>query len=109
MDKIIFLVSLSVIFGSFLTGFSIFRLTGMRLALHFGALIIGFLLTLSAIITNIPIVGYLAIASQIIIPLTICPTICGILKTQFQNTGIYSAHLGFIGMILILGIGNIFM
>ncbi len=45
MNKIIFLMSLSVIFGAMLSGFATFRLTGMRLMPHFISLIISFILT----------------------------------------------------------------
>jgi hypothetical protein len=103
------LISLSVIFGSMLSGFATFRMTGMRLMPHFVALILAFLFTLASLFINNSIVFYLAIALQIIAPLTICGTICNILKTQFQNTGIYSAHLGFMGIILVLAIGNLLM
>ncbi|CAB3287507.1 conserved membrane protein of unknown function [Methanocaldococcus lauensis] len=109
MDKIIFLISLSVIFGAMLSGFATFRLTGMRLMPHFISLIIAFILTLLSLIINNDIVGYLAIAFQILTPLTICNTICNILKTQFQNTGIYSAHLALMGMLFILALGNLFI
>ncbi len=110
MDKVKTLISLSVIFGSMLSGFATFRLTGMRLMPHFASLILAFILTLAALfISNNNTIGYLAILFQIITPLTVCPTICNILKTQFQNTGIYSAHLALMGMMLILALGNIIL
>ncbi|ACV24855.1 DUF5400 domain-containing protein [Methanocaldococcus fervens] len=107
MNGVITLVSLSVIFGAMLSGFATFRLTGMRLMPHFASLIIAFILTLASLFVNNDLVGYLAIAFQIITPLTICPTICNILKTQFQNTGIYSAHLALMGMLVVLALGNL--
>ena len=109
MDEIITLISLSVIFGSMLSGFATFRMTGMRLMPHFISLILAFVFTLASLLVDNNIVYYTAIALQIITPLTICGTICNILKTKFQNTGIYSAHLGFMGIILILAVGNILM
>ena len=109
MDKVITLISLSVIFGSMLSGFATFRLTGMRLMPHFASLILAFILTLAALFISNNIIGYLAILFQIITPLTVCPTICNILKTQFQNTGIYSAHLALMGMMLILALGNLIL
>lgn len=107
MNGIITLITLSVIFGSMLSGFATFRMTGMRLMPHFVSLILAFIFTLASLIVDNNIVYYIAIALQIITPFTICGTICSILKTQFQNTGIYSAHLGFMGMILILAVGNL--
>ncbi|AEH07491.1 DUF5400 domain-containing protein [Methanothermococcus okinawensis] len=109
MNEIISLISLSVIFGSMLSGFATFRMTGMRLMPHFAVLILAFIFTLASLFINNNIVFYIAIALQIITPFTICGTICNIIKTQFQNTGIYSAHLGFMGIILILAIGNLFI
>jgi len=109
MNEIITLISLSVIFGSMLSGFAVFRMTGMRLMPHFVSLILAFIFTLGSLLVDNNIVYYIAIALQIITPLTICGTICNILKTQFQNTGIYSAHLGFMGIILVLAIGNLFI
>ncbi|ACX71919.1 conserved hypothetical protein [Methanocaldococcus vulcanius M7] len=106
MGQVITLVSLSVIFGAMLSGFATFRLTGMRLMPHFISLILAFLLTLASLIIPNSIVFYLAVIFQILSALTICPTICNILKTQFQNTGIYSAHLALMGMLLVLAIGN---
>ncbi|XRO76311.1 DUF5400 domain-containing protein [Methanocaldococcus sp. 10A] len=107
MNDVVTLVSLSIIFGAMLSGFATFRLTGMRLMPHFASLIIAFILTLASLFVDSNIVGYLAIAFQIITPLTICNTICNILKTQFQNTGIYSAHLALMGMLIILALGNL--
>ncbi len=109
MDKVITLISLSVIFGSMLSGFATFRLTGMRLMPHFASLILAFILTLAALFISNNTIGYLAILFQIITPLTVCPTICNILKTQFQNTGIYSAHLALMGMLFILALGNLIL
>jgi hypothetical protein len=109
MNEIITLISLSVIFGSMLSGFATFRMTGMRLMPHFVALILAFVFTLVSLFINNNTIFYMAIALQVITPLTICGTICNILKTQFQNTGIYSAHLGFMGIILILAIGNLLL
>ncbi len=101
------LISLSVIFGSMLSGFATFRMTGMRLMPHFVTLILAFLFTLASLFVSSSIIHYIAILLQIIAPFTICGTICNIIKTQFQNTGIYSAHLGFMGIILILALGNL--
>ena len=107
MNEIITLISLSVIFGSMLSGFATFRMTGMRLMPHFVSLILAFVFTLGSLLVDNNIVYYIAIALQIITPFTICGTICNIIKTQFQNTGIYSAHLGFMGIILVLALGNL--
>ncbi|WP_423793376.1 DUF5400 domain-containing protein [Methanocaldococcus indicus] len=108
MNEIIFIVSLSVIFGAMLSGFAIFRMTGMRLMAHFISLILAFIVTLGYLIIKNDVVGYLAILLQIISVITICPTICNILKTQFQNTAIYSTQLSLMGMLLILAISSIF-
>ncbi|XRO74827.1 DUF5400 domain-containing protein [Methanocaldococcus sp. 28A] len=107
MNEVVTLVSLSIIFGAMFSGFATFRLTGMRLMPHFISLIIAFILTLASLFIDNNIVGYLAIAFQIIAPLTICSTICNILKTQYQNSGIYSAHLALMGMLVILALGNL--
>ena len=106
MNTIISLISLAVLFGSMFSGFAIIRLTGMRLTPHFIVLILAFIFTLISMVMSNIIVFYISIVLQILTPITICGTICNILKTQFQNSGIYSAHLGFMGMILILAIGN---
>ncbi len=109
MNNIISLISLSVIFGAMLSGFATFRMTGMRLMPHFATLIVAFICTLASLFTDNTVVFYIAILLQIVTPFTICGTICNILKTQFQNTGIYSAHLGFMGIIFVLAIGNLFI
>ncbi|HIP15904.1 MAG TPA: hypothetical protein EYG87_01725 [Methanothermococcus okinawensis] len=107
MNTIISLISLAVIFGSMFSGFATFRLTGMRLMYHFVSLILAFIFTLLSLIVSNSIIFYIAVLLQILTPFTICGTICNILKTQFQNTGIYSAHLGFMGILLILALGNL--
>jgi len=109
MNEIITIISLSVIFGSMLSGFATFRMTGMRLMPHFVAFMLAFLFTLASLYMDSRIIFYAAIALQIITPLTICGTICNILKTQFQNTGIYSAHLGFMGILIVLALGNLLL
>ncbi|ADG13030.1 conserved hypothetical protein [Methanocaldococcus infernus ME] len=109
MNEIISLVSLSVIFGSLLSGFATFRMTGMRLMPHFALLIISFILTLIYLALKNPMVGYLSILAQILSVISICPTICNILKTQFQNSAIYSSHLSMMGILLVLAIGNLFI
>ncbi|ENN96353.1 hypothetical protein J422_02694 [Methanocaldococcus villosus KIN24-T80] len=107
MNTVLMIMSLSVIFGAMLSGFATFRMTGMRFMPHFVSLILAFILTLASLFINNILLFYLAIAFQIITPITICGTICNILKTQFQNTGIYSSHLALMGMLFILAIGNL--
>lgn len=109
MAQEIMLVSLALIFGSMLSGFATFRMSGMRLMPHFISLILAFLFTIGTFVTPNTIVFYIAIALQIITPLTICGTICNIIKTQYQTTGIYSSHIALMGMMLVLAIGNLFI
>lgn len=109
MNEITILISSAVIFGSLLSGFATFRMTGMRLMPHFILLILSFISSIIYLAIKNDVVGYIAIILQILSVLSICPTICNILKTQFQNSAIYSAHLAMMGMLLILALGNIFI
>ncbi|MBA2839582.1 sugar phosphate permease [Methanococcus maripaludis] len=109
MSNEIMLVSLALIFGSMLSGFATFRMSGMRLMPHFIALILAFILTIGTFLTSNTIVFYLAILFQILAPITVCGTICNIIKTQYQTTGIYSSHLALMGMMIVLAIGNLLL
>lgn len=52
MDMTYQVIALAVLFSSVVTGFITFRMQGMKLALHFGALMLALLATLAAVATS---------------------------------------------------------
>nr|WP_319537798.1 DUF5400 domain-containing protein [uncultured Methanospirillum sp.] len=109
MEQIFFIISLSVIVSSIVTGFIVFRMQGMSLAPHFGTLILALLVTLAAILSGNSGVYYLAAVLQFIAVITAYTQMCPILKYNFQTSPAYAPHIALITLLPTLVIAGLLL
>ena len=83
MDMTYQVIALAILFASMATGFISFRMQGMRIAPHFGAIILTLIVTLAAILTGINAVLIAAAILQIIATLTAYTQLAPTLKDSF--------------------------
>jgi len=102
-------IALAILFSSMITGFIIFRMQGMKLAPHFGALILALIVTLAALITGISAVAVVAAFLQVIVTLTAYTQLYKILQDNFQTAPGYGAHLALVTMLPVLAIAGLLM
>jgi len=109
MDMTYLVIALAILFGSMVTGFIIFRMQGMKLAPHFGALILALIVTLAALITGISAIVVAAAILQVVVTLTAYTQLFKILRDNFQTAPGYSAHLALVTMLPVLAIAGLLM
>ncbi|MDD1687838.1 DUF5400 family protein [Methanoregula sp.] len=102
-------IALAILFSSMVTGFIIFRMQGMKLAPHFGALVLALIATLAAVITGIPVIVVAAAVLQVVVTLTAYTQLFEILRDNFQTSPGYSAHLALVTMLPVLAIAGLLM
>jgi len=100
-------ITLAILFSGLASGFITFRMTGMRLAPHFGAMIFALLATLAGIITGNILVIYAAAVLQIIASITAFTQTFAVLKYNFQTSPAYAPHLALMGMLPVLAIASV--
>ena len=106
MDMTYQVIALAILVSSMATGFIIFRMQGMRLAPHFGAIILALLATLAGILSGIPVALLAASLLQIVVTLTAYTQLWPILKDSFQTAPAFSAHLALVTMLPVLAIAG---
>ena len=109
MDMTYQVIALAILFGSIVTGFIAFRMQGMRLAPHFGALILALIVTLAALITGISAIAVVAAFLQVVVTLTAYTQIYKIVQDNFQTAPGYSAHLALVTMLPVFAIAGLLM
>jgi hypothetical protein len=100
-------IALAVMFSGMVSGFITFRMSGMRLAPHFGALLLGLILTLAGLLTGMEILVYVAAAFQLLAALTAFTQTWHTLKYNFQTSPSYAPHLALMAMLPVLAIASI--
>lgn len=100
-------IALAILFSGMSTGFITFRMTGMGLAPHFGALILALILTVAGIATGNIWVLYGAAGLQILATITAYTQTWNILKYNFQTSPAYGPHLALMTMLPVLAIAGI--
>jgi hypothetical protein len=109
MDMTYQVIALAILFSSMVTGFISFRMQGMRLAPHFGALVLALIVTLVAIITASPAVVFAAALLQVIATLTAYTQLWPTLKDSFQTSTGYSAHLALVTLLPVFALAGLFL
>lgn len=109
MDMTYQVIALAILFSSMVTGFISFRMQGMRLAPHFGALVLALIVTLAAIITASPAVVLVAAILQVIVTLTAYTQLWPTLKDSFQTSPGYSAHLALVTLLPVFALAGLFL
>jgi hypothetical protein len=100
-------IVLAILVSSIASGFITFRMSGMRLAPHFGALILAIIVTLAGIATGNIWVVYAAVALQLIAAVTAFTQTWATLKYNFQTSPAYAPHLALMAMIPVLAIASV--
>jgi hypothetical protein len=100
-------IVLAILFSGIASGFITFRMAGMRLAPHFGALILAIIATISGIATGNMWIVYAAAALQLIATITAFTQTWATLKYNFQTSPAYAPHLALMAMIPVLAIASV--
>jgi len=107
MDITYQVIALAILVSSTVTGFITFRMLGMKLAPHFGALIIALAVTLAAVATGVPALVYAAALLQVIVALTAFTQMWETLKYSFQTSPGYGPHLALVMMLPVLAVASV--
>lgn len=107
MDMTYQVIALAILFSSVVTGFITFRMQGMKLALHFGALMLALLATLAAVATGMPALVFAAAVLQVIVAVTAFTQLWETLKYSFQTSPGYGAHMALVTMLPVLAIAAV--
>jgi hypothetical protein len=100
-------IILAILFSGIASGFITFRMSGMRLAPHFGAMIFALIVTLAGIATGNILVIYAAAALQLIAAITAFTQTWAVLKYNFQTSPAYAPHLALMGMLPVLTVASV--
>jgi len=109
MDMTYQVIALAILFSSMVTGFITFRMQGMRLAPHFGALILALIVTLAAVITGMSAIVTVAAILQVVATLTAYTQLWPTLKDSFQTAPGYSAHLALVTLLPVLALAGLLL
>ncbi|WAI01718.1 DUF5400 domain-containing protein [Methanogenium organophilum] len=102
-------IALAVLFSGIASGFITFRMLGMKLAPHFGALILALLVTFGAILTGNILVAYTAALLQIVATVTAYTQMWATLKYSFQTSPGYGPHLALVTLLPVLAVAGILL
>lgn len=81
----------------------------MKLAIHFGALMIAMLATVAAIVTGMPLIAYAAALLQVVAAVTAYTQTWATLKYNFQTSPAYAPHLGLVTMLPVLALASVLL
>ncbi|MGB9980473.1 DUF5400 domain-containing protein [Methanobacterium sp.] len=101
------IIILTILVSGIVSGFITFRMSGMRLAPHFGALILAIIVTIAAIVTGNALAIYAAVVLQLIVVITAFTQTWATLKYNFQTSPAYAPHLALMAMIPVLAIASV--
>ncbi len=100
-------IALAILFSGVVSGFITFRMSGMRLAPHFGALMLGLLVTLAGIVTGNVWVVYAAVILQLWTTVTAFTQTWATLMSNFQTSPAYAPHVALMALLPVLAIASI--
>lgn len=109
METIYQVLALAVLASSMVTGFIIFRMLGMKLALHFGALMLALVATLAALATGIPALAMAAAALQVLATLTAFTQVWATFRYSFQTSPGFAPHLAMVTMLPVLAAASVLL
>lgn len=107
MDMTYQVIVLAILFSGVVSGFITFRMSGMHLAPHFGALMLGLIVTLAGIATGNAWVICAAVALQLLTTLTAFTQTWATLKYNFQTSPAYAPHLALMALLPVLAIATL--
>jgi hypothetical protein len=109
MEYTYLVITLAILLSSITTGFITFRMTGMRLAVHFGVLMLAFIVTLVAVFTSLPALVIAAVVLQVLATITAYTQIWPTLKYSIQTSPGYAPHLALVTMLPVLALAAVLM
>lgn len=101
-------IALSIMLSAMVTGFITFRMIGMKLAIHFGALGLGLIVTAAAILTGMAPLLYAAVILQLLAALTVYTQSWKILQYNFQTSPAYAPHIALVTLLPVLALASVF-
>ncbi|MDD4254423.1 MAG: DUF5400 family protein [Methanofollis sp.] len=107
MDMTYQVIALALLVGSVVTGFITFRMQGMKLAIHFGAIMLALLATLAAVATGMPALVSAAAVLQVIVAVTAFTQLWETLKYTFQTSPGYGAHMALVTMLPVFAVAAV--
>ena len=107
MDMTYQVIALAIMVSGVATGFITFRMHGMKLAVHFGTLMIAILVTVAALVTADNAVVYAAALLQVITTVTAYTQTWATLKYNFQTSPAYAPHLALMTMLPVLALASV--
>ncbi|MCD1295598.1 hypothetical protein CUJ83_11370 [Methanocella sp. CWC-04] len=107
MDMIYQVIALAIMLSAAVTGFITFRMSGMKLAIHFGALMLALVVTLAALATGIQTLVYGAAIIQVMAALTAYTQLWATLKYNFQTSPSYAPHIALVTMLPVFAIATL--
>lgn len=107
MDMTYLILTMAIMLSAMVTGFITFRMIGMKLAIHFGALGLALIATLAAVLTGSMIVVYAAVMLQVLATLTAYTQTWKILQYNFQTSPAYAPHLALVTMLPVLALAAV--
>ncbi|GAB7015583.1 DUF5400 domain-containing protein [Methanogenium cariaci] len=102
-------IALAVMFSGIVSGFITFRMLGMKLAPHFGALILALLVTVAAVLTGNIAVAYVAALLQTVAAATAYTQMWTTLKYSFQTSPGYGPHLALVTLLPVLALAGVML
>ncbi len=102
-------IGLAVLASSIATGFIAFRMLGMRLAPHFGMLVLALLATAAAVVTGLSALVLAAAVLQVLATITAYTQIWPTLKYSFQTSPGYAPHLALVTMLPVLALAAVLL
>ncbi|ADN35207.1 conserved hypothetical protein [Methanolacinia petrolearia DSM 11571] len=109
MEYTYLVITLAILLSSITTGFITFRMIGMRLAVHFGFLMLAFIATIAAIATGLTTTVLAAAVLQILATITAYTQIWPTLKYSIQTSPGYAPHLALMTMLPVLALAAVLM
>jgi hypothetical protein len=109
MEYTYLVITLAILLSSITTGFITFRMIGMRLAVHFGVLMLAFIVTLVAVFTSLPALVIAAVVLQVLATITAYTQIWPTLKYSIQTSPGYAPHLALVTMLPVLALAAVLM
>lgn len=107
MDMTYLIITIAIMLSAMVSGFITFRMIGMKLAIHFGALGLALIVTLAAVVTGNTTVVYAAVVMQILATLTVYTQTWKILQYNFQTSPAYAPHLALVTMLPVLALASV--
>jgi hypothetical protein len=97
----------ALLFAGISSGFITFRIMGMRMAPHFGVLILALIATAANIMSGNVTLNYIAVALQILTGISAYTQFLPVLRDSFQTAPLYACHLSTVTVAAVLAAASV--